>query len=48
MLVNATYHDHQEYIWFMVGDLNHFIDNVQIVEYGVWGVDDPRGTCLTC
>ena len=31
----------------MGGDLNHFIDNVQIVEYGGWGVDDLRGTCLT-
>ena len=31
MLSNATYHDHQEYIGFMGGDLNHFQDNLQIV-----------------
>ena len=26
MLVNASYHDHQEYIWFMGWDLDHFQD----------------------
>ena len=24
MLVNASYHDHQEYIWFKGGHLDHF------------------------
>ena len=28
MLVNASYYDDQEYIWFMGGDLNHFQDNL--------------------
>ena len=31
MLVNAFYHDHEEYIWFMFGDLYYFQDNFQIV-----------------
>lgn len=28
MIVNASYYDHQEYIyiWFTCGDLNHFKD----------------------
>ena len=31
MLVNESYYDHQEYTWFMGGDLHHFEDNFQIV-----------------
>ena len=30
MLVNASYHDHQEYIWIMGGNVNHFLYNFQI------------------
>ena len=32
MFNNTSYHDHQEYIWFMGRDLNHFQDNFQIVK----------------
>ena len=27
ILVNASYHGHQQYIWFIGGDLDHFQDN---------------------
>ena len=29
MSVYASYHDYQEYIWFMGGDLDPFQDNLQ-------------------
>ena len=28
LLVIASYHDYQEYIWFMGGDHDHFQDNL--------------------
>ena len=31
MLFNVSYHEYQEYIGFMGGDLDHFKDNFQIV-----------------
>ena len=31
MLVNASYHELQEYIWFMGQYLNHFQDNIHII-----------------
>ena len=31
MPVYASYHDYQEYIWFMGGDLHPFQDNLKII-----------------
>ena len=30
-LVNAYHYDHQEYMWFLGGDLDHFQDNLPVV-----------------
>ena len=39
-------HDHQDYIRFMGGDINHFKIISKLHNKG--GGDDPRGTHLTC
>lgn len=31
MRVSVSYHVHQDYKWFMGGDLEHFQDNLQTV-----------------